>query len=150
MVFTPPYASRLEDLSQVQLIGLVTALREGNAHLLGENRRQADAIAALTQQVEALERRLALNSRNSSKPPSGDGPSKPNARDKKKGRGGKSERKPGGQPGHKGTTLKQTDTPDEVVDHHPKVCPDCQHDLTQCPSQGFAARQVFDLPPHRP
>ena len=150
MVFTPPYASRLEDLSQVQLIGLVTALREGNAHLLGENRRQADAIAALTQQVEALERRLALNSRNSSKPPSGDGPSKPNARDKKKGRRGKSGRKPGGQPGHKGTTLKQTDTPDEVVDHHPKVCPDCQHDLTQCPSQGFAARQVFDLPPPPP
>ena len=157
MVFTSAYASRLEDLSKVQLIGLVKALREDNAHLLEENRRQADmilsqadAIAALEQRIEGLERRLALNSQNSSKPPSGDGPSKPNAQGKKKGRRGKSGRKPGGQPGHKGTTLKQTDTPDEVVDHHPKVCPDCQHDLTQCPSQGFAARQVFDLPPPPP
>ena len=148
MSFTPPSASRLEDLSKVQLIGLVKALREANTHLGEESRQQAEAIAALEQRIDGLERQLALNSENSSKPPSSDGLTKPTAKGKKDQRG-KSDRKPGGQPGHKGTTLKQTDAPDEVVDHHPQACPDCRHDLTQCLSQGFAARQVFDLPPSR-
>ena len=153
MSIKPPYATGLEDLSKVQLIALVKALQgvqETNAHLAAENRRLKDTVCVLEQRVEALERRHALNSRNSSKPPSGDGPSKPNAQGKKKGQRGKSGRKPGGQPGHKGSTLAQTETPDSVVDHHPQVCPDCEHDLTPCPSRGFAARQVFDLPPPPP
>ena len=159
----PLHTGNLADLSKVQLIELVTALyvenmelREAKARLVEENRRQteiitaqADMIAALEQRVDALEHRLALNSKNSSKPPSSDGPSKPRA-NRTKSQRGKPGRKPGGQPGHKGTTLSQVDNPDEIVDHHPQTCPECQHDLSYCSSQGFVARQVFDLPPPPP
>mgnify|MGYP006242767589 FL=1 len=51
---------------------------------------------------------VQLNSQNSSKPPSTD----PN-RDKKRRSGSK--RKPGGQPGRTGTTLRQVPDPDKVV-----------------------------------
>lgn len=143
------HASGLAELSKAQLIELVEALQETNARLVEENRRQAERIVVLEQRVEALERRLALNSNNSSKPPSSDGPSKPRVKRTKSQRR-KSGRKPGGQPGHKGTTLLQVDDPDEIVDHYPQTCPDCRNDLSHCSSQGFVARQVFDLPPPPP
>ncbi len=60
--------------------------------------------------MSILVRRLGLSSQNSSKPPSQD----PN-REKKKRATGKNR---GGQHGHTGATLEQTDTPDEVVDFH--------------------------------
>ncbi|HED14503.1 MAG TPA: hypothetical protein ENI62_12760, partial [Gammaproteobacteria bacterium] len=59
-------------------------------------------IATLVARIEHLESRLAKNSHNSSKPPSNDGYDKP----KPKSRRTKSGRPSGGQPGHKGTTLK--------------------------------------------
>lgn len=57
--------------------------------------------------VKLLTNRLGLNSSNSSKPPSSD----PNRLKTSKKKSGK---KPGGQKGHNGTTLKQTEEPDEV------------------------------------
>ena len=67
--------------------------------------------AALTQWGADLERRLGLNSTNSGKPPSSDGLAKP-ATDRKRPKSlrGKTGRKSGGQPGHKGVTLKQVRT----------------------------------------
>ena len=54
----------------------------------------------LMERVEALEQKLAKNSRNSSKPPSSDGFNKPKPKSlRKKGR-----RKSGGQPGHSDLT----------------------------------------------
>ena len=50
----------------------------------------------LLERVEVLEQKLALNSRNSSNPPSSDGPSKPKPKSLR--RSGK--RKSGGQEGH--------------------------------------------------
>ena len=72
---------------------------------------QAATIAAQAAKIEALEKRLDKNSRNSSKPPSSDGLSKPprTASLRKKG-----ENKSGGQPGHPGATLKQVAHPDAV------------------------------------
>lgn len=57
--------------------------------------------------VKLLTHRMDLNSRNSSKPPSSD-LSRPKTTRKKSGK------KPGGQKGHPGTTLKQIETPDEI------------------------------------
>ena len=54
-----------------------------------------------------------MNSKNSSKPPSSDGYSKPNPKSLPKSSG----RKPGGQKGHSGTTLCQVAEPDEIVVH---------------------------------
>ncbi|MEI6621253.1 MAG: IS66 family transposase [Actinomycetes bacterium] len=82
---------------------------------------------------------------NSSKPPSTDSPF-----DKKpipKSLRGKSGRKPGGQPGHPGATLRQVDDPDEVVVHEPVACSCCGNDLTGAPVSSVLRRQLFDIPP---
>ena len=98
-------------------------------------------VAALQAKVVDLEGRLAQHSRNSSKPPSSDGLSKPKP---------KSLRKPGGQPtggqkGHRGHTLKQVAAVDRVVTHAPSAyCDACQAPLVEVAV--VETRQVFDLP----
>ena len=82
-----------------------TALREQNAALLHDN-------TALKQLVADLQRQLAKNSFNSSKPPSSDGLKKPPRVFKSlRGRSGK---KSGGQAGHKGDTLRPEDKSDRI------------------------------------
>ena len=66
------------------------------------------AVDELLLLVSLLHNRTTLNSKNSSKPPSTD----PNR--KKSSNKGKSDRKPGGQKGHTGTTLQKVDDPDLV------------------------------------
>src|ERR1035437_8695829 len=65
---------------------------------------QAAEIAALKAHIADLERGLGLNSANSGKPPSSDGLKKPARVTSLRERSGK---KPGGQKGHKGETLRQ-------------------------------------------
>ena len=117
---------------------------------------------ALLQRIEELERSAALDSTNSCKPPSSDGLRKPNGKkdknkkadkDKKKRTNSlreKSGRKSGGQPGHKGRTLKQVDEPDEIIDILPKECPKCQTEFSRDDSIGHVRRQTFDIPPPPP
>ena len=85
--------------------------------------------------ITLLANRLNLNSTNSSKPPSSD----PNRKKKTKSKTGK---KPGGQKGHVGTTLKKVDDPDKVklikVDRS-KLPPGRYRQV------GFDSRQVFDI-----
>src|SRR5215831_1434401 len=69
-------------------------------------------IEQLNARVKELEDRLALNSGNSSKPPS----SNPPAQRTKSSRT-PSGRKPGAQQGHPGTTLKASASPDTIVHH---------------------------------
>ena len=71
---------------------------------------QAAQIAVLVARVAELERRLGLNSSNSGKPPSSDGLKKPPRLRSLRERFG---RKPGGQKGHKGETLRQVASPCE-------------------------------------
>lgn len=100
-------------------------------------------IAALRAELAELRARLDANSGNSSKPPSSDSPfTKPAPKSLR----GKSGRKPGGQPGHEGTTLRQVADPDEVVLHEPPACTGCGAALAGRPLSGSTARQVFDLP----
>jgi transposase len=85
--------------------------------------------------VKILAGRTTLNSRNSSKPPSRD----PNREKKKKAPG---IRKPGGQIGHPGKTLRPVNDPDEVED--------IEIDRRTLPKgkyieAGYEARQVFDV-----
>ena len=56
-------------------------------------------------------------------------------------------RKPGGQPGHPGQTLHQSQTPDITVPVALDTCPECGTDLRDQPATGEEVRQVFDLPP---
>jgi transposase len=103
--------------------------------------------AALKARIAELERRLGLNSSNSGKPPSSDGLKKPVRVRSLRERSGK---KPGGQKGHKGETLRQVAEPDSVVDHIPSSCMACGAAMTSAMSAGHSARQVFDLPEPRP
>ena len=119
--------------SKEELIALIAALRAENA--------------ALKARLAELERRLELNSSNSGKPPSSDGLKKPARVKSLRERSGK---KPGGQKGHKGETLRQVTDPNEVVDHYPPACSKCGAGLDRETSVGHIARQVFDLPEPQP
>ncbi len=119
--------------SKEGLIALIAALRAENA--------------ALKARLAELERRLELNSSNSGKPPSSDGLKKPARVTSLRERSGK---KPGGQKGHKGETLRQVTDPDAVVDHYPPACSMCGAGLDPETSVGHSARQVFDLPEPAP
>ena len=109
---------------------------------------QADpgGLAGYTFELQAEVRRLrdaaAQNSSNSSRPPSTDRPEQPKPKSLRK----KTERKPGGQPGHPGRTLQFTDTPKDIQIHPLLEC-ECGEDLSRQPAIDFERRQVFDLPP---
>src|SRR3954468_19701626 len=116
------------------------------ARLGEQDARIAEQDARIVEQdgrIAELERRLAASSRNSSKPPSADGLGKPAPKSLR----GRSGRKPGGQPGREGRTLRQVDAPDEVVVHEPGACAGCGARLgaEDVPSR-FIRRQVFDIP----
>ena len=78
-------------------------------------------IDELEARIIKLENQIAKNSRNSSKPPSTDGFNKPSPKSLRK----KSKRKCGGQPGHKGHTLKMVEKPDRTEVHEIKECECC-------------------------
>src|SRR5271154_4689274 len=104
-------------------------------------------MAALRAQIAELERRLGLNSSNSGKPPSSDGLRKPPRVSSLREPSGK---KPGGQKGHPGETLRRSETPDAIIDHYPASCAVCGALLTTPMATDFVARQVFDLPEPQP
>jgi transposase len=103
---------------------------------------QARTIETLTARVAELERQLGRNSRNSSQPPSADGPAVSPSR----GEHRRSGRKPGKQPGAGGSALFQISDPDEVIDHLPAVSGGCGTDLVDASAAGMVRRQVHDIP----
>jgi transposase-like protein len=119
-----------------QLVDLILALQEQNAFL-------QERVRQLEQRVVELEARLNQNSRNSSKPPSSDGPAKPNRTQSERRSSGK---KPGGQPGHSGTTLCKSANPDERIRYSVTACESCGEDLSGRDPDSVEERQVFDLP----
>jgi len=118
-------------------------LEAQNASLRAKVAEQAEVIDKLMAEIAELRARLAMNSRNSSKPPSSDGYAKPAP----KSRRTRSGKKPGKQPGDPGRHLAQRDTPDATLTHSPEHCASCGGDLADASVVGTVRRQVFDLPP---
>jgi transposase len=115
-----------------------------NERLRAESVELRTMLVALRDEVADLRRQLGQNSRNSSKPPSSDSPfTKPAPRSLRR----RSGRKPGGQPGHPGSTLALVDNPNEWKRHEPGPCTGCGAGLADAPEVGMERRQVFDLPP---
>ena len=104
-----------------------------------------ELIKPLAARIQVLEDRVVKNSRNSSKPPSSDGLSKPAPKSRRK----RSGRKTGGQAGHVGSTLKAVLKPDYVKVYAVHECQHCQKSLRKVKVQRYEKRQVFDLPPVR-
>ena len=102
-----------------------------------------DIVLTLAERIQKLEDQLAKTSRNSGKPPSSDGLKKPKTRSLRK----KSQRKSGGQPGHKGHTLQMVAEPTYVIPHQLNHCSDCGVSLEDVPVSRVEKRQVFDIPP---
>jgi len=100
-----------------------------------------DYVCALQTEVQRLRDRVAQNSRNSSRPPSTDGPEQPRPKSLRR----KSGRQPGGQPGHPGRTLQPSETPEHIAVHPLERC-ECGTDLSREPVWDYQRRQVFDLP----
>lgn len=121
------------------------AAREGEDAVVTLVSSLVDAIALLAVEVQALKDQIAKNSSNSGKPPSSDGLKKPRNRSLRKSSGKKS----GGQPGHKGHTLKAVADPNHVEKHRVVRCQHCQISLEQVQPKTEEKRQVFDLPPVR-
>lgn len=122
--------------TNAELLELVGDLQVALTEVRAENER-------LRLRVADLQARVNANSRNSSQPPSSDGLGKPSPKSLRKSKG----RRPGGQPGHPGSTLMQVAVPDEVVVHEPDCCAGCGADARSGRRVRVERRQVFDLPP---
>ncbi len=105
---------------------------------------QNTLIAKLEKRIKTLEDQKAKNSKNSSKPPSTDEFSKPKPNPKSRRK--KSGKKPGGQKGHKGATLKLAASPDITILHSVGECERCQKPLSEQPADDIVKRQVIDIP----
>lgn len=103
-----------------------------------------EKIDKLEARVAELESRLNLNSNNSGKPPSSDGYARKNRATSLRV---KTQKKPGGQPGHKGKTLEQSPDPDHIETHSPDFCSCCGSSLQGGTVFSIEKRQVFDVPP---
>jgi transposase len=108
---------------------------------------EKDVILLRGENIELRERLAEYenpkNSRNSSVPPSKD----ENRPKKNQSLRPGSDRKVGGQSGHKGSTLEMTSEPDAVVDHCPDLCDRCGNGLSGIAGELVARRQVVDIPP---
>jgi transposase len=118
----------------------ISRLNEQNAQV--EHMREQ--ISALSAQVKSLRDQLAKDSHNSHLPPSSDRFVR-----KPKSLRQKSEKPSGGQPGHEGSSLRWSSTPDEVVEHHVEQCEACQQDLQAIAVCHVERRQVVDVPAPR-
>ncbi|MFL5626112.1 MAG: IS66 family transposase [Ktedonobacteraceae bacterium] len=128
-------AQRDERIQQQQVL-----LAEQKALLQHDNER----MNRLSQQLQALHNRLAKDSHHSHLPPASDRFGR-----KPKSLRSKSEKKAGGQPGHPGTSLPFSSTPDEITQLQVERCEACQQDLHVVAACGRERRQVVDLPSPR-
>lgn len=86
------------------------------------------------------------NSKNSSVAPSND----QNRVKKNQSLRGKSDKKVGGQNGHKGSTLRMVENPDIIITHQPDFCNSCGNNLLKTQAVFISKRQIIDIPPIKP
>lgn len=101
---------------------------------------QAKVIDELKARLDRFEN--PKNSRNSSIPPSHDLTRPKRTKSLRE----RSNKKPGGQPGHEGKTLEMVEKPDEIVEYSPEYCTCCGRDISQITPELVERRQEVVLP----
>ena len=127
---------------------MIVALKKSIDLQKESNAIQTNLIDAQNIQIKNLEAEVTLlknrkNSNNSHIPPSKD----ENRAKKNQSLREKTGRKPGGQPGHEGTTLECSNEVDEVIKHSPEFCSFCGNDLSTTVETFISSRQIIDIPP---
>ncbi len=123
---------------------LIETLRREIAELRQEKAILKQQNAALRQEVADLRRQQGKDSSINSKPPSSDGlKEKPRVLGSLRGN---SDKKSGGQVGHKGDTLRQVEKPDIIKKHTATRCACCPAKLKESMIARVERRQVFDIP----
>lgn len=107
--------------------------------------KELKRLDSLEARLDKLEGREKKTSRNSHKPPSGDGFKK-----RTKSLRGKSGKSSGGQPGHQGQTLEWQAQADWVEYHEENYCQQCGGSLAAEAVEEWIARQVVDIEPIEP
>ena len=135
----------------MDLVREIERLTKENEELRAENQQLKEIIQTLLLKIASLEERLsryenAKNSRNSSIPPSHDYSRVPKTRSLREPSG----KKPGGQPGHEGTTLEMVKSPDEIIVHIPHYCTFCGFDMSHIHAELVERRQEVNLPVIQP
>jgi transposase len=130
----------IDDLSahitqlKAQIEKLPAEISELHHHHFQLGRRNAE--------LEAL---LSKDSHNSSRPPSTDLPWAKRTRSLRRPSG----RRPGGQTGHQGSTLRLAAHPSRVVEHRPRQCRSCQSPLDSGQVVRHLRQQVWEVVPAR-
>ena len=129
-----PDLSQLSHAQKDELIKMLWPLQQQVQDLMAQ-------MLVMQDRIKYLEGRLALNSKNSSKPPSSDGLRKPAPKSLRKS--GKNPN--GGQKGHRGSTLRQSVRVDETIQHQADThCSACHLEMSE--HTIAETRQVFELP----
>lgn len=92
-----------------------------------------------------LESLVVKDSHNSSRPPSADPPWAKRTKSLRR----PSDRRVGGQVGHKGETLRLSDSPARVIEHRPKECRGCRAPLADARVMHRRRQQVWEVVPAR-
>lgn len=128
----------LEPLDKGQIIDLFVEFSNKVEKQLNELKEDIRVLKEENQRLKSQ------NSRNSSRPPSHDFGRTPRQKSLRK----PSNKKSGGQKGHKGTTLFQSPKPDQVIKHTPApYCPGCGKVHSADALKLQSKRQVVDIPP---
>ena len=122
-------------------------LRKANTELRKANTELRKANAELKEKLKEVlsliaEKKVIKDSHNSHNPPSQD-----KYKVRKKSLRKSSGRKTGGQKGHKGHTLKMTETPDEIYELKSEYCSNCGEKLNPNHQRLVSKRQVIEIPP---
>lgn len=106
-------------------------------------------------EIEELCKRLSKyeeppkNSGNSNTPPSKE-PMKDEIVRRTKSLRKQSGKRPGGQPGHGGSTLELNDSVDNIIDETPDKCDECGESLAGCDTELDYVTQIISLPELKP
>jgi transposase len=137
--------AKVEQLSK-ELSSTKRTLARKSQQLIHErqlNRQLLRRIRELEHEIERGTQTVERDSHHSNLPPSLDLPWQKVRRTRSLRK--KSELKVGGQPGHRGATLRQVAKPQEIIIHTPAVCAQCGAHLQHSTPSTSARRQVFDI-----